>query len=301
MSKEKYRGVIVPMVTPFTDKGKIDEMAVGRLVSHITGYHCHPFVLGTTGEALSLTSDSKQTLVKVAHRANGGKMTLYAGIASTCLEDSIRSGNEYIELGADVLVAHLPGYYAISIDSMYRYYMELADHVSGPLMLYNISSTTHMSIPVDLVVKLSEHPNIVGLKDSERDVERLDTCLGLFRNRTDFAYQLGWAAKSGYALERGADGIVPSTANAFPDLYFKLYKAATGGNHEEAERYQKITDEISSIYQANRLLSEALPSLKVMLEDMGICQSHAIAPCYATPEEEKRNIRMKLQEYLHKQ
>lgn len=297
-TKEMYKGIVVPMVSPFTEKGEIDEAATGRLVDHITQNHCHPFVLGTTGEALSLTTSAKRILLKAAHAANAGKMTLYAGIASTCLEDSISNGNEFLELGADVLVAHLPSYYAINTASMYRYYMELADNLGGPLMLYNINATTHMSIPVDVVVRLSEHPNIVGLKDSERDVERLDTFLELFRDREDFAYQLGWAAQSMYAFENGADGIVPSTANAFPDLYYKLYRAALDGNHGEAEKYQALTDEISSIYQANRMLSETLPSLKVILEEMGICQSYALAPCYAIADEEKQNIRIKIQDYL---
>ena len=94
---------------------------------------------------------------------------------------------------------------------MYNYYKNLADNIKGPLMLYNIKATTHMSIPVEIIRRLSMHPNIVGLKDSERDLERMEACISISKGREDFAYFCGWAAQSAHSLELGADGIVPST------------------------------------------------------------------------------------------
>jgi 4-hydroxy-tetrahydrodipicolinate synthase len=167
-------------------------------------------------------------------------------------------------------------------------------------MLYNIKATTHMSIPVDTVKALGRHENVVGLKDSERDEERLDTLASYARDTEGFHYQLGWAAKSTYALKAGADGIVPSTANAFPDLYHKLYVAVQEGDDKKAARYQSLTDEISLIYQGGKLLSQALPGLKVMLEHMGICPSHCISPCYPLSQSENETIIGKTDQILER-
>lgn len=288
--KLEPKGVVVPLVSPFTESGRIDEEAAGRLVDHIVSKGCHPFVLGTTGEALSITAEDRIVYLKEAFKANAGRGILYAGIAGMCLEEVILAGRRYADEGAEILVANLPSYYPLPAEYMMRYFTELADALPRPLMIYNIKSTTHMSIPVELVKKLSSHENIIGLKDSERDVERLDILSEFSRNKSVFYYQLGWASRSVYALKAGADGIVPSTANAFPGLYRKLYMAAVNGNAQEAERLQVVTDELSAVYQKDKLLSQALPGLKVMLEELGICKAHCISPCYPLDQMEIQRI-----------
>ncbi len=282
MSMNEYtaKGVVIPLVTPFTSEGRIDEEASARLVEHVISHDCHPFVLGTTGESLSLPLSMKLEFVKLAVQANAGRKTFYAGISGMCMEESVIMGKHFADEGADILVAHLPSYYPLPERYMLNYYSELASSVSLPLMLYNIPVTTHMSIPVELVIKLCEHENIIGLKDSEQDVARLEALLALFSGREDFIFQLGWAAKSVHALKGGADGIVPSLGNAYPELYSKLYRAVQEGNLEEAEKYQTITNELGFIYQKRKILSQILPGLKIVLEQLGICESYCLPPCY---------------------
>ncbi|MGW8315851.1 MAG: dihydrodipicolinate synthase family protein [Bacteroidales bacterium] len=282
------KGVVVPMVSPFTEKGKIDADSAARLVDHVVSNGCHPFVLGTTGEAMSIPAQERIILLKATVRANQGRKTIYAGIAGMCFEESVEAGKRYVDEGAEVLVANLPSYYPLPAEHMLRYFTELADHLPGPLMIYNITSTTHMSIPVDVVRQLSRHENIIGLKDSERNADRLDTLVRFAKETPGFYYQLGWAAKSVYALKAGADGIVPSTANAFPRMYSELYDSSIDGDLEKAEFLQTATNELSAVYQKDKLLSQALPGLKVMLEELGLCHAHGVAPCY-TPGQGERN------------
>jgi 4-hydroxy-tetrahydrodipicolinate synthase len=293
-------GVVIPLVTPFTKEGRIDEEGAARLVEHVVSRDCHPFVLGTTGESLSISMESKIAFVKAATGANASRKTFYAGISGMCMEESIKMGEKFAEEGADILVAHLPSYYTLSEEYMLRYYTELADTVPLPLMLYNIPSTTHMSIPVEQVLKLSEHENIIGLKDSEQDDARLDAILALLRDREDFSFQLGWAARSVNALRGGAEGIVPSTGNAFPQLYSDLYKAVRKGDLEEAEKNQTMTDELGSVYQKGKLLSQSIVGLKIVLEHMGICEAHCLPPCYPLKIEESADILERMREIREK-
>jgi 4-hydroxy-tetrahydrodipicolinate synthase len=290
MKEIKPEGVVIPLITPITSEGKIDERGTERLVEHIVSHDCHPFILGTTGESLSVPSDYKLNFMKAASKANAGRKICYAGISGMCFEESVRTGKSFADEGAEILVAHLPSYYPISDDHMKRYFIELADALPLPLMIYNIKATTHMSIPVDIVLTLSDHENIIGLKDSEQDEARLDAMLDLFRDREDFSYQLGWAVKSTRALRGGADGIVPSAGNAFPQLYSQLYRVVRKGDLEEAEKYQSLTDELGGVYQKGKLLSQALPGLKIVLEHLGICESHCLPPCYPLGIEEAARI-----------
>ena len=290
MTEKKYKGVVVPLITPFTEEGKIDQGGVEKLFDHIITHHCDPFILGTTGEALSIPLAMKQDFIRMAVHAKGGRKTLYAGISSMCMEDSITLAKMFFDNGGDVVVAHLPGYYPLSEHAMLRYFEQLADRVNGPLMLYNIPSTTHHSIPVEVVKTLSAHPNIIGLKDSERNEERIHTLTSLFRDNGSFSYMLGWASMSMEFLRLGGDGIVPSSANAIPELYYNLYKATLAEETDTARKMQELTDQFSLIYQKDRLLSEAIPGLKVILDHLNICKPYVLPPCYVPDENEKERL-----------
>jgi 4-hydroxy-tetrahydrodipicolinate synthase len=213
-------------------------------------------------------------------------MTIYAGLNGCCVSEHIRTANEYHRLGADVIVATLPAYYALTGEQMYNYYKTLADSIAAPLMLYNIKATTHMSIPVEVVGRLSAHPNIVGLKDSERDAERMTACLSISRNNPGFAYFCGWAAQSANSLLNGADGIVPSTGNFVPEMFAALYAAAVSGDIQRANDLQRKTDRVARIYQEGRTLGESLAALKVMMETKNLCLPCMLAPLTQMSAEE---------------
>jgi len=289
-NKEKYVGIVVPMVSPLTADGDVDRAATRRIVEHMVDAGCAPFVAGTTGESHSLNDVQKATLVAETVGQAGRRQLVYAGISDNCLASSVAKAKAYKALGADVVVAHLPCYYAIEEDQMERWYLALADRSPLPLILYNIPVTTGLSMPLDLVDRLSQHDNIVGFKDSERGDGRLNQALALWRDREDFTFHLGWAAKSAYGLLNGLDGIVPSSANLVPALYRALYDAAKQGDAAEAERLQGVTDEISRYYQEGRILSRSLPALKVMLAAAGLCGPHAASPMLTLPDEELARV-----------
>ena len=292
MKENKYKGVVVPMITPVTTEGDIDITAVEKIIESFAGQNVSPLLMGTTGEGNSVSPQQGFLFVKTAAKAARKRITIYAGLNGCCVSEHIRTANQYHQLGADVIVATLPSYYALTDEQMYNYYKTLADNITAPLMLYNIKATTHMSIPVEVVKRLSTHPNIVGLKDSERDLERMEACLAISKENPDFAYFCGWAAQSANSLLKGADGIVPSTGNFTPGMFAELYTAATSGNPDRANTLQNETDAIARIYQEGRTLGESLAALKVMMGTQRLCQPFMLAPLTRlTAEEEKEIVR----------
>ena len=276
--KEKYAGVVVPMITPLSADGGLDVAAAKRIAGNLVAHRCAPFVAGTTGESHSLSDNQKAACVKAAVEAAEGRELVYAGVSDNCLFSAIDKARQYKEIGADVVVAHLPCYYKIEEEQMRTWYQALADASPLPVMMYNIPVTTGLSMPLPLVDELSRHENIVGFKDSERGDERLARSLALWRDRTDFTYHLGWAAMSAYGLKNGLDGIVPSSANLVPALYRGIYDASKSGDFVEADRLQAITDDISDYYQKDRILSRSIPVFKAMMQAFGLCEAHAASP-----------------------
>ncbi len=298
---KKYSGVVVPMITPFTRRGIVDYDAVSRITNNFIEAGVHPFIIGTTGEAASISSREKLEFVKFLSGSFKGKCTLYAGVSGNCFSETLEAAGNYLDNGIDVLVAHLPSYYPVNSYHMLNYFEKLASEINGPLIIYNIPGTTHISIPLDIVEKLSHIENIAGLKDSERDLSRLEQSIVMFKDREDFSHLVGWNAQCYHALSKGSDGIVPSTANFSPSLYGDMYKAVISGDLERASNLQLITDEISRVYQEGKILSEALAALKIMLNEVNICGTRVLPPLTELNEEDSGMVRINtrriIQEY----
>lgn len=277
-NKKRYNSVIVPVVTPLTEKLHLDDKAVEKIFGLFYEYGFSPFILGTTGEAASLPLQVKKDYVLAAEKNKKMGSLLYAGIGSNVLAESIGFASFCSLHAVDVVVATLPSYYALTEKQMFSYFTQLADAVSLPLFIYNIPATTHMSIPLTVIDELSHHRNIAGIKDSERDDDRLQRSLQLWKDRSDFHYILGWAAKSADALLLGADGLVPSTGNAYPEVYAGMISAWKNGDKEKMYAMQKLSDEYGALYQANRTLGESLHALKLLMKEKGLCEEFVMPP-----------------------
>ena len=293
MNNSKYRGVVVPMVTPVTQEGRLDVEAVKRIINFFANNQVSPLLMGTTGEGNSVSPSDGSLFVETAAKAAEGRITIYAGLTGNCFAEQLSQAEAYTKAGADVIVATLPTYYALTPEQMENYYRTLADCITGPLMLYNILATTHMSIPVEVIKRLADHPNIVGLKDSERDLERMAACIEIAKGRNDFAYFCGWAAQSAHSLELGGNGIVPSTGNYVPEMFRQLFDAALSGDMETANRLQDETNEIAKIYQKDRTLGQSLAALKVMMQTKGLCEPWMLMPLTRLSAEEEKAIKNK--------
>ncbi|MFC6100462.1 dihydrodipicolinate synthase family protein [Olivibacter domesticus] len=284
--KKKYHGTIVPLVTPINEKFQLDKEAINRMLENLKQFDASPFILGTTGESALLSNSLRLEYLETVSGIRSSEHKLYVGISSNSMRETIEFSKMCFDLGADAVVATLPFYYKLSENQIKEYFLQLADHVAGPMIIYNIPSTTHMSIPLDLLNELSYHEHIVGTKDSERSEERLKESLALWSDRPDFSHLLGWAAKSTYALINGSDGLVPSTGNLAPSIYQGMYQAIAEGAEEKAYQYQRQSDLLGDLYQTDRTLGESLWALKVLMQSVGLCEPYMMPPLQGLSAEE---------------
>jgi len=296
---KRYRGIVVPMVTPFTPEGDLDEPAVRRIIDHlIEGGVEGIFVLGTTGEEASMPMSMRSRLVAITVGQVQGRATTYAGISHNCLAYSVQAAEEYIKLGIDVLVARLPSYYALSVEEQRDYYLALIERIPGPLILYNISSTTHMAIPIEVVERLSESPKVVGIKDSDNDLSRLKELLKRLGGRPDFSILVGVTELSVQALSMGADGCVPSPGNLVPGVCQQLYESAIRGDMETAEIYQRKLNEIVDIFRTNRTLAESLGLLKAAMGALSLCGPYVLPPLRTPDAAQQEAVRQAFHKWV---
>lgn len=287
---KKYKGIVVPMVTPLTGDGTLDHSAVTRIVEHLAAHGASPFVLGTTGEGVSLGQYARKQVVEAVVRASDGKVQVYAGLRGHSVDDAVVEGDVFFDSGVDAVVATPPCYYPATQSQLADYYTQLADALPGPLVVYNIPATTGVSIALETVDALADHQQIVGFKDSENNSERVALAAGRWKDRPDFSYFLGWAAAAVPALSAGADGIVPSAGNLCPGWYRDLLVAVQAGDLARAEYIQQQIQALSQHYQKGFTLGESLAALKVMMSAFRLCGTVMAPPLQALPAERAHRL-----------
>jgi 4-hydroxy-tetrahydrodipicolinate synthase len=290
------RGVIVPLVTPVTATGDLDEPAAARLVDHLARHGCGMLVLGTTGEVASLPAALRRRYVEIAMRTAAGRTPVFACIGHNCVADSLAAARDYLALGADAVVGLLPNYFKLEPAGMQAYFERLADGVPGPLLIYNMPQTTGMSIPVAVIETLSHRPNITGLKDSENTHGRSEQVVQRLGGRADFSLFMGVAANSVAALRLGFVGLVPSSGNLYPERWRELYDAALAGDWTRAEQLQRQLDSIGAVFQRDRSLGASLAALKAGLAARQLCGPAMVPPLQALDAAEQAAIQA---EVLH--
>ena len=118
MKEKKYKGVVVPMVTPVTKEGALDTAAVERIITFFVEAGVSPLLMGTTGEGNSVSQADGLLFVETAVKAAQKRITIYAGLTGNCFSEQLKQAEAYTNAGADVIVATLPTYYALTPEQM---------------------------------------------------------------------------------------------------------------------------------------------------------------------------------------
>ncbi len=293
---KKHHGVVIPMVTPFTARGELDENSARKIIDSLLDGGAHGvFVLGTTGEKASISLRTRFNLIRLAVEHVEGRALVYAGVSDDCLSNTLEAAEVSFRVGVHAVVAHPPCYYALRPDELIDYFTLLADSMKSPLLLYNIPTTTHTSIPPMVIARLSEHPNVVGLKDSENSEGRPEEIVRLVGGKDDFSLFMGASVLSAKALFIGMDGMVPSSGNLVPNYWYRMYEAAQKSEWPEVERIQSLVNRVAAVFQSNRTLGQSLAALKAALSTLGLCEPTMLPPLHTLSPAQIENIRGKLE------
>ncbi len=239
--REKLTGIFAPIVTPFADNEDVDlaglkhNMALYRRTP-LRGY----LVLGSNGENKSLSEDEKHAVVDAAMEGRGPGQIVIVGVMYEAQRHAARSLQRMASGGVDFALVQSPSYFKkqLTDDCLYRYFSALADEASIPLLLYNCPGFNGMTLSFELIQRLSQHPNIVGMKDStpgcDLRVMELDC--------DHFSVMVGSIGKLRGFVEKGSIGGTVSFANYCPDLSVKLHQVIMKGEATVESLDQRLKD-----------------------------------------------------------
>ena len=234
-NERKLSGVFAPVVTPFhSDELALDDLRFNLRKlneTNLAGY----LALGSNGEFKSLSDKERNRILEVFAEEKGSKVVI-VGTGCESTRQTIEKSKLAFEMGFDYVSILTPSYFARQIDgaTLQCYYERIADSIDIPVLLYNAPGFTGgMEIPLQIVLELSGHPNIVGMKDSSpAGPAKLLACLD---PTEDFNVLAGSANFFYPSLHLGAPGGVLSLANVLPGPCCDIYRLFTQGKYDDAK------------------------------------------------------------------
>src|SRR5258708_5402526 len=232
-------GIIPPVVTPMLANEDLDLPRLRAVINHQLAKGVHGiFVLGTTGEFYALDHGEKQQVIAEAVQVVNQRGPVIAGTGAETTREAIRLSKMAEKEGADAVSVITPYYISPTQSEIADHYRRIADNTGIPVILYNNPSVCGgVKIDIETVGKLSEHPNIIGVKDSSGDLQNLIEYVRL-SNPAKFAVFQGRDTLIVPALQFGAAGAVPGTCNIVPDYCVAIFEAFRRGDAVAAQNLQ---------------------------------------------------------------
>jgi dihydrodipicolinate synthase/N-acetylneuraminate lyase len=223
----KLQGIFPPIVTPFDHKGeiylsKIEHNVQKWNLTSLAGY----VVMGSTGESVHLTPEEKFTVWEQVAKHAAPEKLLIAGTGVESVRETVMLTNRAAEMGYKAAMVRTPHYYKNLINSaagQMLYYRAVADQSKLPLIIYNWPQVTGVDIPVEAVVCLSEHPNIIAIKESSGNLEKVMAMIRTVKH--GFQVLVGSAPTLWPSLLMGACGAILAYANAAPYSTIAIWEA----------------------------------------------------------------------------
>lgn len=270
MKKPLFTGVCTALVTPFLDDRinypMLEQLLRRQMDAGITAV----VICGTTGEAPTLSDEEKLELFRRAKAFTGSDCRIIAGTGSNCTRHAVELSLQAQECGVDGLLAVTPYYNKASRDGLLCHYTAIATAVDLPLILYNVPSRTGMDIPVSVCQKLSQIPNIVGIKEANTDITKISKLRHACANALPI-----WSGNDDQitpVISLGGCGVISVLSNVAPLETRMLTEAALDGDFDTASALQI---EFQPLVEA--LFSDVNPvpvkeAMRLLSYDCGACR-----------------------------
>ena len=296
MDNQQFRGIIPPMVTPLKEWDTLDQDGMVRLIDHILSGGVHGlFLLGTTGEAPSLSHRLRKEIVQRALDQIKERIPVLVGITDTSFDESINLAEYAAEKGASAVVLAPPYYFPAGQLELLEYLEHLVPQLPLPLFLYNMPTHTKLFFEPETVKAASEIPGVIGLKDSSANMVYFHQLQQIFKDHNDFRLFIGPEELLGETLVLGGHGGVCGGGNLIPELYVELYEKSIEGDFKKMGiLHERIMQISTTIYSVGKYKSSYLKGLKCSLALMGICDDFMAEPFHRFRVSERNVIRQYL-------
>lgn len=287
------RGILLPFTTPFNKDHGVDVPSLGSNIGKwnrtgVTGY----VALGSTGERVHLDESECLEVIEAARKAVPGQMTFIVGAGQQGTRATIQEVRRFADAGADALLVITPHFYrgAMTQAALIDHYVVVADASPVPVILYNMPEFTGVALAPETVARLSEHENIIGIKDSSGDFVGLTETLRLVPE--DFAVLTGNGSLLHAALSAGAQGAILAVGCVAPLLALAIYRAVQEGDHEGAREMQRRLTPLARAVTVRY----GIGGLKAALDLLGYAGGAVRAPLQAASREAQASIAHLLEE-----
>lgn len=285
-----FSGIIPPMVTPLLERDTLDREGTVRLVERLVeGGVGGIFILGTTGEAPSLSYRLRAEFIRLVCQQVAGRVPVLVGITDTSFVESLNVSRIAAEAGATAVVLSTPYYFPAGQTELIRYVRHLVAELPLPVMLYNMPSLTKVWFEIDTLRQLADLEGIVGVKDSGGDLEYYGKLTQLKQVRPDWSILIGPEHLMSKSLGMGGDGGVNGGANLYPKLFVRCYEATRQGDHPRIDALQDQIEQLQAIYDIGKYASRHIKATKSGLAILEVCADQLAEPFshFLPPEREK--------------
>jgi 4-hydroxy-tetrahydrodipicolinate synthase len=292
------RGIIPPVITPLLDRDKLDVGGMERLLEHILAGGVHGlFILGTTGEAPSLSYRLRNEIIEHTCKQVGNRVPVLVGITDTSFVESVNLAKKACDNGAQAVVLAPPYYFPAGQLELLEYLEHITAELPLPLYLYNMPSFTKMDFEPKTIRAAADLKGIAGVKDSSGNLIYFHQLQVLLKDHPEFSLLMGREELLGESVLMGGHGGVCGGANVIPELYVELYDVACAKDLPRIEElHQKVMKFSNTIYKVGRYQSSYLKGLKCALSCVGICSDFMAEPFHRFRQEEHDRIEQYVKE-----
>ncbi len=277
------KGLFTALITPFKND-TIDKEALKKLIKRQIDAKVDGLVLlGTTGEASTLTWQEKKEIIQLSSEEACNKLQLIVGVSGCSTQQILTEMKELYTEAVSGFMALSPYYNLPTQEGLYQHFSMLADAAKAPLILYNSYKRTGVEIELDTLHKLAKHPQIKGLKECVRSYEKLAAMLTELPLDVFMGDDL-WTFPGALM---GASGTISVTSNVFPDTMRALVTNARSGNSQEAKKYH---DSLLPFFLGSSHTTNPLP-IKAAMHYLGFISKTCRMPLTSLTQEEEKQLR----------
>lgn len=280
-------GSLVALITPMLKNGEVDFISLGKLIDwHIDEGTNGIVSVGTTGESATVNVNEHIKIIEYTVKHVNKRIPVIAGTGANSTSEAIDLTKEASDLGADFSLIVTPYYNKPTQKGLIEHYFKLADSAALPQILYNVPSRTACDLLPSTAKVLSDHENIVGIKEAVNEKERIKELIDIGKSKQNFKIFSGDDPTFFDFLKMGGDGVISVAANVIPRSISSICRHVSENNISQAK---KLNEDNNNLYELLFVESNPIP-VKWIAYKMGLVENSIRLPLTILDEQYQENI-----------